>query len=83
MAVQLVTDEVLTERKAGWHAGRWRSWGLRGGSEIALLHYITADWIVMAAVASCHHEGVTETGTIGCRSPAANTHTVCSDNLKA
>lgn len=55
--VQLMTDEVLTERKAGWYAGRWKPWRLRGKPEIALLlHYITTDFIVMPAAASCNHQ---------------------------
>lgn len=40
MALWVMTDEVLTEGKAGWHAGRWKPWRLRGRLEIAwLLHY--------------------------------------------
>lgn len=31
-----MTDEVLTERKAGWHSGSWKPWRLRGRPEIAL-----------------------------------------------
>lgn len=64
MAVWLMTDEVLTERRAGWHAGRRRPWRLRGRPEIALLlllHYsITSqsDFTVMAAAASCHRKDV-------------------------
>ena len=59
MTLRLVTDEVLTETKAHWHTGRWRAWKLRGRPEIALLlHYITADFIVMAPAASCNRKGV-------------------------
>lgn len=62
-AVWLMTDEVLTERRAGWHAGRRRPWSLRSRPEIApaataLQHYITADFTNMAAAASCHHQDV-------------------------
>lgn len=32
----LMTDEVLTERGAGWHSGKWKPWRLRGRPEIAL-----------------------------------------------
>lgn len=51
MTVWLVTDEVLTEGRAGRHVGRRRPRGLRGGPEIALLllqHYITSDFTVTA-----------------------------------
>lgn len=61
MAVQLVTDEVLTERRAGWHTGRRKPWRLRRRPEIVLLlHYITSEFIVIATAASCNHKGVPE-----------------------
>lgn len=62
VADRVATDEALTERGAGRRAGRPR--GLRGGPEIAppatpLQNYITADFAVVAADASCECRGVT------------------------
>lgn len=63
MTVWLVTDEVLTERRAGWHAGRRRPWRLRGRPEIALLlHYSITSQLTspswLPAAASGHRQDV-------------------------
>lgn len=56
MAVWLMTDEVLTERRAGWHAGRWRPWRLRGRPEIALLlHYSITSQLTSPSWLPLHH----------------------------
>lgn len=57
MAVWLMTDEVLTERRAGWHVGRRRSWRLRGRPEIALLllHYSITSQVTSLSWLPLHH----------------------------
>lgn len=51
-----MTDEVLTERRAGWHAGRSRPWRLRGRPEIALLlHYSITSQLTSPSWLSLHH----------------------------
>lgn len=64
MTVWLMTDEVLTEGRAGWHAGRRRPWRLRGKPEIALLlHYgitsqlISPSWLLHQAIAKMSWDG--------------------------
>lgn len=54
MAVWILTYEVLTERRAGWHAGRRRPWRLR--PEIALLlHYSITSQLTSASWLPLHH----------------------------
>ena len=56
IGVWLMTTELLTERRAGWHAGRPRPRRLRGGPEIALLlHYSITSQLTSPTWLPLHH----------------------------